>query len=538
MSGDGELLLSVSRRFWYGVVVCALLALPAAWATVHVARRGEQPDPALALPGTLAVSFVIVAVVFVCTLRRRVEAGPYGLRIRRFRRWRHLEWDEVARFGVIVKRRAKGPDSCRVGVELRDGGRLLLPLPYENAPAPPRFHEQLERLRELQLRYSAAEPVPEFPAFGTSPAEPPRDRLLYARLVPLVLCLIAGIGGGYVAVAGVGPEERSARDWAAARPCPEMPGPDDAGRDCRTVGRGVVKEVHVDRPSRRSDDSWISFKDETPLPKADVEHDTALELRPGDRVELTWWRGRLMTVAGAGRTFKEYEPAPRVVAVLVTVVVPIAAGFLVFWLGRRRRHGQAVKPGERGDASGMAFLVPVLATGAWTIALAAIRPGADVARWVAIGCGLGTLALLVAAWRQTGERGRTGPRVLPEGEDVYVPAMILGPVPYAGHFGGSWIVVGGGPMALVPAKSSRFGAIPVPAGRLTVQDVRRPLADEEGVPSAWHVADLLDGDTHVRLTAAPDDLAALLGRLRHLGPAGPPPPPRLTPPESGALPTA
>ncbi|NGN64372.1 hypothetical protein G5C51_10705 [Streptomyces sp. A7024] len=357
---------------------------------------------------------------------------------------------------------------------------------------------------------------------------PAPDRLLYARLIPLLLCLAALAGGGYVAVAGVGPEEREARAWEAAEACPAMSGTPDIGRDCRTTVRGVVEETHAERPKRRGHaPNWIAFRNDKPAPKVNVaDFDTAAEYGPGDRVELTWWRGRLMTVSGEGRTFDQNVPAPRALAVLVTVAVPIAAGGLVLWLGRRRRAGQSVAPGERGDAGGKAFLVPILATAAWTILLAALRPGVGVAQGVALACGLGTLALTAIAWRQTGSRGRPEERVLPAGEDTYVPAMILGRVPYEGHFGGSWIVVRDDSMALVPSKS-RFGAKEIPVRRLRVQHVRRPRAEEEGVPSSWHVAELLDGDTPVRLTAAPDDLAALLDRIRSVAL-----------PESGAAPTA
>ena len=79
---------------------------------------------------------------------------------------------------------------------------------------------------------------------------------------------------------------------------------------------------------------------------------------------------------------------------------------------------------------------------------------------------------------------------------------------------------GGGPPAVTPHPGpERFAAKPIPVERLTVRNVRRPRgSDGDTVPRNWHIAELDDAGTLIRLAAAPDDLTRI---LRELGPALP-----------------
>ncbi|MFE7428775.1 PH domain-containing protein, partial [Streptomyces sp. NPDC057545] len=57
--------------------------------------------------------------------------------------------------------------------------------------------------------------------------------------------------------------------------------------------------------------------------------------------------------------------------------------------------------------------------------------------------------------------------------------------------------------------------------RLTVENVRRARgADGDAIPRSWHVAELDDVGTPVRLAAAPDDLARIVHELQPLKRAG------------------
>ncbi|WP_457463882.1 hypothetical protein [Streptomyces sp. TE5632] len=90
-------------------------------------------------------------------LRRRVEAGPDGLRIRAMLRWRRLEWDEVLRLEnlpIAADPRARSGPRQRVAAMLRDGAVAWLPVPYVGAAEVRSFEEQAAQLRALRRRYS------------------------------------------------------------------------------------------------------------------------------------------------------------------------------------------------------------------------------------------------------------------------------------------------------------------------------------------------------------------------------------------------
>lgn len=52
----------------------------------------------------------------------------------------------------------------------------------------------------------------------------------------------------------------------------------------------------------------------------------------------------------------------------------------------------------------------------------------------------------------------------------------------------------------------------MPVERLVVKEVRR-VRGGDTVPSSWHIAELDDAGTPVRLAAAPDDLTRILREL-------------------------
>ena len=60
----------------------------------------------------------------------------------------------------------------------------------------------------------------------------------------------------------------------------------------------------------------------------------------------------------------------------------------------------------------------------------------------------------------------------------------------------------------------RFGAKPVPVERLTLKEIRRPSSGEgDTVPRTYHITELGDAGTPVRLAAASAHLDRLLREL-------------------------
>ncbi|MET9171568.1 PH domain-containing protein [Streptomyces misionensis] len=138
-----------SARWWTAAL--ALVAVAAAVAA------------SLGVPGAekLAIFAGVVGVgVLGCglgMLRRRVEAGPKGLRLRAVLRWRRLDWDEIVRLEGLrvaaVDSRVRS-SNLRVVATLRDGSTVPLPVPWVGADDMGEFERQLSRLRAVQHRYA------------------------------------------------------------------------------------------------------------------------------------------------------------------------------------------------------------------------------------------------------------------------------------------------------------------------------------------------------------------------------------------------
>ena len=106
------------------------------------------------LSGIVAVGTVGCALG---ALRRRVEAGPDGLRIRAVLRWRRLEWGEIVRLEdlrIAADPRARSGPRLRVAATLRDGSVVWLPVPFVGAADVASFEEQVAQLRAAQRRYA------------------------------------------------------------------------------------------------------------------------------------------------------------------------------------------------------------------------------------------------------------------------------------------------------------------------------------------------------------------------------------------------
>ncbi|WP_405834210.1 hypothetical protein [Streptomyces sp. NBC_01176] len=348
----------------------------------------------------------------------------------------------------------------------------------------------------------------------------PRRRVghfVRARLLPLLLCVLAVAGAAGFAVVGVSSEERRDRDWRAASPCPAA-APVDVRADCVTTLPAVIERTTA-KLNRSNRDDWLYFSGGRPVERLNVSYDTATAFEAGDHVTLTWWRGALMKVASERHTANEGVPRPGGIAGGVVFCVLVAGALVVLTLVRRRRDGRPVAADEPASPSVFTFLLPLGVAALWAVPLAGARPGRAVAVPVAAVGLLVVLVLLARAWQVSGRTTPLEPRPLAEGEDVVLPARFLQGMPSDPGLQGSHIAVGAGPMAVLShGGPGRFGGKEIPEGRFAVQGIRRPKRFmERTVPAHWNVAELLDSGAPVRLAAAPADLLLLVQELERAG---------------------
>ncbi|CAL9528665.1 hypothetical protein SUDANB176_04004 [Streptomyces sp. enrichment culture] len=453
----------------------------------------------------------------------RVRADARGLHVRTLLRHRSLPWSDVADLRVRLRyeNASRGEESRRVIAVLRDGRRRRLPLPLSLSSRDPDFDDTLDALRALHRRHGTPEsahlPVISHRTAGRG----------WAGSLALCVLLLAGAGlaAGFVPDAGA-----TERAWKSAVPCTARTPAGDRS-ECLTTLPAVIERTEVNRS--RNESSWLYFTDARPVGRQAVSDEAAREFRPGDRVRLTLWRGAVRTVTGDRHVWHDHIPGAGEVAVFA-VGLALAAGYpaarVLLRLRGRRRPDDEVLP------SALPFAGALTVTGLWLLPLChlylATPLGQPVAlTWAAAGT-LTSLALLTWAWRATrirvpgaagaegsagaagaaGEPPATGDGAAEDGE-VFVRARFLDPTDYNPHFFGTHIVLGGGaPPAVVPHSGpGRYAARPIPADRLTLREVRRARgSDGDTVPADWHVAELDDEGTPVRLAAAPADLARVL----------------------------
>ncbi|TVZ77767.1 PH domain-containing protein [Streptomyces sp. BK340] len=343
----------------------------------------------------------------------------------------------------------------------------------------------------------------------------------------LALCALLLVAAGVAAwfIPNAASDEQA---WHRATPC--AAGTPAAGRDnCLTSVPAVIARTDVNMPKQPS---WLYFKDSRPLHRLQVSADAAQDFEAGDHVRLTVWRGQVMEVAGAGNSWHEHIITARSLAV-VTALLALAAGYpaamvLVRLRGRRLPDGEVLP-------SALPFAGALAGTALWLLPLCFLHPTDLLASptrivWAAAGWLL-SLALLAAAWRATRIRtpegvaaaGRPaegeadGAARQPGQDEVFVSAWFLEPTDFNPHGFGTHIALGDGAPAVTPGPG-RYAAKRIPVERLTVRNVRRARdSDGDTVPRSWHIAELDDAGTPIRLAAAPDDLTRI---IRALEPAG------------------
>ncbi|MEU3930615.1 PH domain-containing protein [Streptomyces sp. NPDC029044] len=450
----------------------------------------------------------------------QVSADAYGVHSRTLLRRRSVPWHDIADLRVYVQYGRHGQEIHRIDMVLRGGQTRRLPLPASlSADDRPDFDAKLDALRALHRLYGTPE--------SSHVAVISKRTAGRGTAVPLTLCVLllasAGLAAWFV------PATESAKQaWTSAAPCTaeEGSGPRAPERsrepdgECLTTLSAVITRAEVGKGKRRS---WLYFAESRPLERLSVSQEGALGFRPGDRVELTVWRGEVREVTGEHHVWREHFNSGGEVAVIAAGCA-LAAGYPAS-LAMLRRRGRRL-PADEVLPSALPFAGALVATALWLLPLCYLHPTnpptSPVDLTWAVAGSLATLGLFTWAWRATRIRTpqraavpRTPPEPSDEGEEVFLSARFLESTDYNPNNFGTHIVLGGGPPAVTPHPGpGRFAAKRIPVERLTVKDVRRPRGgDGDGVPRSWQIAELDDASRPVHLTAAPADLALIIQAL-------------------------
>ncbi|MEU1662152.1 PH domain-containing protein [Streptomyces sparsogenes] len=494
------------RTLWF---FAGLGVAGAALAGARLAYRERLVDVWLGIGLLLALGGV--AALHQATAR--IDADARGVHWRTWWRRRSVSWHDVADLRVRLRHsnNSRVENTRRVILVLRDGHKRLLPLPRSWSSEDPDFDATLDALRALHRRYGAPEsghlPVVSYRTAGAG------------RAGALSVCalLLAGAGVAAWFVPGAASDQQA---WKSARPCAAGT-PAAERRECLTTLPAVIARTE-DNGAKRG--GRLYFTDGRPLERLAVTQEAAQEFRPGDRVELTVWRGEVRQVAGERFVWREHVSGPGELAV-VAAVLALAAGYpgalVVLRLRARRLPDDDVLP------SALPFVGALVGTALWLLPLCYLHPTSllgspGAITWAAAGS-LTTLGLLAWAWRATRirmpERTDAAPGAAEtaggpdgEGQEVFVSARFLEDTDYNPHGFGTHIVLGDGPPAVTPHPGpGRFAARRIPVERLTVKEVRRARgSDGDTVPRSWHIAELDDAGRPVRLAADPADLTRIL----------------------------
>ncbi|MEV2214077.1 PH domain-containing protein [Streptomyces sp. NPDC050997] len=495
------------RTLWFFVGVGAAGAVLVA---ARFSYRGGLLDVWMGV-GTL---LALVGIVSLRAVTARVDADAYGLHRRTLLRRRSVPWSDIADLRVRLKyaNTPRVQETRRVSLVLRDGHQELLPLPHSWSPDDPDFDTKLAALRTLHRRYGAPEsnhvPVISYRTAGRG----------WAGSLSLCVLLLATAAMAAWFVPKAASEER---EWRSAAPCTAETPAAERG-ECLSTQPAVIARTEANRPKQSS---WLYFSESRPLERLGVSREAALEFRAGDKVELTLWHGQVREVAGTHHVWREHITGAGGLAV-VAAGFALAAGYpaaqvLVRLRGRRL-------PDDDVLPSALPFAGALVGTALWLLPLCYLRPttlftSPTAISWTAAGA-LVTSAFFGWAWRATrvrtpvesGTAEEPSTQANGDGDEVFLAALFLEHTDYNPYGFGTHIVLGGGgPPAVTPHPGpDRFAAKPIPVERLTVQTVRRPRgSDGDTVPRSWHIAELDDAGTPVRLSAAPADLTRILHEL-------------------------
>ncbi|MEW2222524.1 PH domain-containing protein [Streptomyces sp. NPDC006990] len=518
------------RALWLSAGLGTAVAGLEAARAIHL---GTPPNPWAGIG--LLVALTSCALLH--AVSHRVTADADGLHLRSLLRRRHIPWRDISELQIrrMHTDNWRVPETHRIVVVLRGRRKRLLPLPKcRSAAELPDFEAKLAALRALHRRHA--------------PASAPRtDRVpvisartagrTWAGSLALCVLLLAGAGTALAFVPAAATEKSA---WEAAVPCTAAT-PAAERAECLTTLRAEIERTDANRPKQRS---WLYFTEGRPLERLGVSREAALDFEAGDRVELTVWRRQVREVSGAGHIWREHFPGAGDVLMVAAGCV-LAAGLpgarILMRLRGRRLPEDEVIPSSLPFAGALAgtagWLLPLCylhpldflaspAVTAWTAGGSAASAGLFAWAWYAsrirrpdaatgTGTGTGTGSGTAAA-----PAGASAPRESAARGDIFLTARFLEHTDYNPNGFGSHIVLGDGTPAVAPhGGPGRFAVKPLPVERLTVRSVRRPRGgDGEGVPRKWHIAEIDDAGTPVRLTAAPADLTRIVAELRrHAG---------------------
>ncbi|MFJ4821637.1 PH domain-containing protein [Streptomyces sp. NPDC088801] len=453
---------------------------------------------------TVGLTVVLTAVVLLFWATAQVRADAYGVHSRMMLRHRSVPWSEVADLHIRLQRVRNG-EVRRVDLVLRDGRKLRLPLPQTAQYDDPAFDSEVEALRALHRRYGRPEsthlPVVSYRTAGRG------------RRWPLALCVLLLAGAG-LAAWSVPSANAQKRAWEAAEPCAAET-PAAVRGECLTTVPAVITRSE---PEGGKKPSWLYFADGEQVRRVRVSYEGAQGFAAGDRVEVTFWRGQIRVVADERHVWREHmTPAGDVTVIAAGLGLGAAYPGALLLMRRRGRRlaDDEVLP------SALPFGGVLVVTAVWLLPLCYLHPtnlfsSRTPITWWAAGS-LVTLGLCAWAWRATRIRtpAETGAvQTRPVRGEVFLAAHFLDHTDYNPHGFGTHIVLGDGPPAVVPHDGpGRFAAKPIPVERLTTVHVRRARGDEETISRSWHVAELDDAGTPVRLAAAPADLIRILREL-------------------------
>ncbi|GED85548.1 PH domain-containing protein [Streptomyces sp. 6-11-2] len=435
----------------------------------------------------------------------RVSADARGLHVRTLLRRQSVPWGDIAELRVQQRpaRTSWTHTPRRVTLVPHYGREWLLPLPRSRSSDAPDFDAEVKALRALHRRHAATDPgkVPAV-SYGTT-----RHGWAGALVLCPVLLVFAAMAA--LSVSGTASDEQA---WKSATACTART-PAAERRECLTATPAVISRTE-DSGSRRQP-NWLYFTDGRPLERVKVSRDAVLEFRAGDHVELTFWRGRVMKVAGKSYAWHENVATAGATAVFAAAFALAAcyagAHSLLGLLGRRLRNAKDLPPA-------LPFAGALAATALWLLPLCYLHPttlfsSPAAITWLVVGS-LVTLGLFIGAWHTTTASApdtATGKSAAAEAEEEFLPARFLEDTDYNPHGFGTHIVLDGGPLAVAPGPG-RFAAKPIPVQRLTLKNVRRARGSDP-VDRHWDVAELDDAGTPVRLAAEPADLARILREL-------------------------
>ncbi|MEK8142503.1 PH domain-containing protein [Streptomyces sp. M10(2022)] len=241
----------------------------------------------------------------------QVSADAHGLRSRTLLRRRSVPWPDIADLRVYLRYETTGRGrSHRVSLLLRDGRRRLLPCRAAGPPRPPTPRTSIRSWKN-SARCTAGTEI----RHRTAPRDlVPQRRTQPGRITGHVRAATGMRGPGR----GLRLRHRVGRAGMEGGHSVHRRDAREARGECLTTRPAVIARTEANRPKQRS---WLYLADSRPLERVAVPQEDALAFRTGDSVELTFWRGEVMEVAGERHVWHEHVPGAGGLAAIAAACV-------------------------------------------------------------------------------------------------------------------------------------------------------------------------------------------------------------------------